>query len=501
MKKHLLRALVVLLVLLAGGLVALQVWLSSQISRDRLVAEMEKGWNCRAELAASKVGIFRAPARVELAGLRLAPRDTEAGKRLPDRAPLDPSLALLTAGRIELAVSLTDFLWRRASIRRLHIDGFTLRDERGDDEDTLLDILFSHPDDWAWEEDAPAGPPPARKPAAKPGAACEDEPCAGEAAPAPPAAPQAASSAGDIEKPKLRRKKRTKPRDHKPFKASDLKIALGAEEASVEHARIDLIDRPRRTHTVFDNVRLVLRNLDVAPDDLRNHNRCDLELAAEIKIDDQGAGRPLVNCALGGSGYIRPFDAETGLWNTDLTVALTVRRGSLLGGTLIQEQMREKDAAKLREYGIDLGTVALGGILGQDATTKVHYGNGKLIVKQDTRLVFPQYEIAVMDGSWFHGKADLHIVRGELVVGAELSATILAQAQKLLAEKYGETLAVLAIKAVQAVLMDDDKRMIIKFKSKGKVSKPEVTWDNPLNDLKDLLKSAGTSVLESLLGK
>ena len=104
-------------------------------------------------------------------------------------------------------------------------------------------------------------------------------------------------------------------------------------------------------------------------------------------------------------------------------------------------------------------------------------------------------------GAGSTARSDAHIARGELVLGAEVSAKILEQAEKKLAAKYGETIAGLAAKAVTSVLQDEQKRMVIKFKSKGRLSKPEITWDNPLNDLKDLLKDAGASLLNGILGK
>ncbi|HEY2574162.1 MAG TPA: hypothetical protein VGH65_08835, partial [Verrucomicrobiaceae bacterium] len=290
-------------------------------------------------------------------------------------------------------------------------------------------------------------------------------------------------------------------KEHKPFKASDLKLALEANEVSVENAHIDLLDRRQMTHLLFDRVKIALKALDVTPDDLAHHNTCNLELGGSIRLEKTDVSQVLVNCSLEGTGIIKPFDPESGEWFPDYAVELTIAKGSLLGGTLIKDQMRGKDAEKLAEYGIDLGDLALGGVLGQDASTEVHLAKGKLIVKKDTRLNFPQYEIALSGGSWFNSGADSHIARGELVVSQEVSASILEQAQKKLAEKYGDTIASLACQAVVTVLEDDQKRMVIKFKSRGSLSKPEISWDNPLNDLKDLMKDAGASLLNGILNK
>lgn len=500
MKKKLLRLLAVVVLLVAGSLVGLRTWVTRWVNRPTLVAEMEAGWNCRAELGSTALSFFASPARVVLTGLQLAPRDEEEVARpLEQRSAFDPSTALLSARRIELAVSLGDLLRRKAVIRRLRIEDFNLRDEVDEAGDGLLDALFAHPDDYEYEEPKTSGildhRPGGREHWQLPGAG-------GLLAPAKEASPAGADDGESDSKPKLKKKKRVrKKKEHKPFKAADLRLGLEAEEASVENAHIDLVDHRQQTRLLFDRVRLALKDLDVTPDDLAHHNVCRIELGGDIRLEKVDTAQVLLNCSLNGNGTIKPFDVESGEWYPDFSLVLTVRKGSLLGGTLMKEQMRAKDADKLKEYGIDLGDVALGGVLGQDASTDVHLVKGKLIVKKDTRLVFPQYEIALSGGSWFHGRSDAHNVRGELVVGAELSAKMLDQAEKKLAVKYGETIASLAAKAVTTVLEDNEKRMIIKFKSKGSLSKPEITWDNPLNDLKDLLKDTGASLLNGILGK
>ncbi|MCE9519338.1 MAG: hypothetical protein K8R87_07285 [Verrucomicrobia bacterium] len=505
MKKKLLRILMIVLVLFAGTMVGLRTWVTGWVNRPKLIAEMEAGWNCRAELKSTSLSFFSSPAKVVLGGLYLAPRDEEVARPLKERSAFDPATALLSAGRIELTVSLSDLLRRKASISRLRIDDFNLRDEIDEEGDGLLDYLFEKPD----AENAPETTAyllrnleqciqPWQTPASTRILAPAQALSEGESKEIKPGDTKIG---GPEPKPKLKKKRSKKKKEHKPFKASDLRLALAAEEASVENGRVELLDLGQQTRILFEHVRLAFKDVDVAPDDLAHHNVCSLELSADIKLEKTDVAQTLVNCSLTGTGTIKPFDVESGEWNPDISLEPTVRKGSLLGGTLMKDQMRSKDAQKLKEYGIDLGDVALGGVLCEDVSTEVHLAKGKLIVKKDTRLVFPDYEIALEGGSWFHGRSDSHIARGELVVGTELSAKILAQAQKSLAVKYGETLAGLAAQAAMTVLQDDKKRLVIKFKSKGKLSKPEITWDNPLNDVKDILKNSGADLLNGLLGK
>src|SRR5580765_741471 len=139
MKGKLLRALAVLLLLSVVALVGLRIWVTRWVNRPALIAEMEAGWNCRAEIDSTSLSLFSSPARVIIKGLQLAPRDEEVARPLDQRTAFNTSETLLSAGRVELAVTLGDLLWRKAAIRKLRIEDFNLRDDNPEDGDSLLD--------------------------------------------------------------------------------------------------------------------------------------------------------------------------------------------------------------------------------------------------------------------------------------------------------------------------------------------------------------------------
>lgn len=543
MKKKALRILAALLVAGAGGLFGLQFWLRNQVERGRLIAQMEKGWNCRADVASTSLNLLRSPALVEIRGLRLLPRDDEVAKPLNARAAIDPARALLSADKIDLAVSLGDLIHRRAVIQRLHVQDFHLRDEgdvvtgvKGEEpHEGLLDILFSRPDEFeeVEEESTPARPKnSASAPAGRnlPRMALFD---AGMLAPAsvavsapdadpPKASPEPAGGQGDKPMVAKKRKRVKRKREHKPFKASDLIMALSAEEVSVGNAHIELLERRtvldkdggigerRERRTVFDHVSVALTDLDVAPEDLAKHNRCSLQLAGSIELDQRvttGEAPPvsqkLARFDVTGSGFIRPFHAESGEWDPDFTIQARVGKGAILGGVPLKDALRGKDLKKLGEWGIDFGDVSLGGILGEDATADVHYfRGGKLIVKGDTRLVFPDYEITLRDGSWFNTHEDLHRATCALLIGSDLSKRLLAQVKAHIAKKYGgDVVGSVAEAFVKAALMDGQGRLEYKFISKGRLSRPSQEWDNPTSDVAEFLKQNGAAILEGIFKK
>jgi len=512
MKKTVLIALASLVVLLVGGGIAGQAWLKGRFTKESIVAQMEAAWNCRAFLESTTVSLGSSPAMVELHGLKLAPRDEEAGKPLSQRSSFPDQAALLSADKVSLAITLGDLIVGKANVKRLHISSLNLRSEVDEEGDSNLDLMFESPEDAAEAEaetradaQAVAVPPAGIAPVDGTTAPAPTDivvresglqQAIGQGLPFTTTEPSVSGKGGNQVKKK---KKRKKPKT--PLIAKDLYVALQVEEASVDNARIEVVDLGSHGRTTLEKVSFALKGIDVNPSDLASHNHCGFEFSGAIRVDNAQDQSQAASFEVLGNGTLQPFDVQTGIWNPDLDLAVTVKKGGLLGGAPVSSQMKPKDLAKLKDFGLDLSNLAIGGVLQEDASTEIHAVRSKLIVKKDTRLVFPQYEISLLDTSWFNAPEDQHIIRGRLIASSELTANILQQAQQTLTDRLGESLAAIATATVTATLLDEQKRLVIPFKSKGSLSKPEVNLDTALSGATDGLKDAGRSLLEGLLGK
>src|SRR5262249_49581922 len=141
----------------------------------------------------------------------------------------------------------------------------------------------------------------------------------------------------------------------------------------------------------------------------------------------------------------------------------------------------------------------LGGLLSQDASTKIHaLPGGKWIVKQKTTLAFADYEISVDEQSWINAPQDMQSMKATFIIAPQLSALIVEDAKKMFAEDpdaqhSGEKPNVLESVAsaaapwltdiVAAGLMDDQKRLVVPYRSKGKLSDPKIDFGGLWNDL------------------
>lgn len=485
MKKKVLIILSVLFVALVAAAFSGHAWLVGRFKKEALVAEMEAAWNCRAHIESSTVSLFSNPAKVEITGIKLAPSDGESGKPLSARSAFPSDAALVTAETATLTVTLQDLISKRFNIKELHLDTVNVGTVITEDGISSLDVMFKSPKDLA-EISTQAAPPL--------------EMHSGSTGNPAPSAPQ--EDAPKSPKPKDAAKSKAKEEVLKePFKAQDLSLALVVDKASISNGHIQVKDLGKQTQTVIENLNISLKEIDVDPVNLAKHNLCKLSFEGSIHVEEYAVGKTIAKFSTLGDGVLEPFDPTTGIWKPDLDLNVTVKKGGLMGGEPLEEQLGKKDREKIKEYGIDLDGLAIGGVLQEDLVTRIHAVGSKLIIKQDTVLLFPEYAITLLDTSWVNAPENNHILRGKLTVSTERTQRILSGAEKKLGERYGDSVASLAQATVNATLLDEQKRLNLPFKSRGELSKPKVSLDTAMDSIKDNLKDAGRSLLKGLLGQ
>jgi hypothetical protein len=454
---------VLLVVLIVVGIIG-HSWLKGKFEKEALVAQIEENCNCRAQIDRTSTSFLSFPAKVEIYGLKLAPRDADAAAKKPlgQRALLDEKAVLISIERVMLTVN--SLMLKSLDVQQLHLFKLEVRTEVRD-EGTSLQAILEKPKKSESEKQVTAS---------------------------------AETDKNDTNTPPSQSKE--KARNISSYLSIKPK-ALKADDAAMSNSTVQILNPKNGTRITLDITRFSLLGIDVIMDDLANHNQCGLEYEGTIRVEKLDGSPQTANFSIVGKGKLTPFDPATGEWDPDLVLEPTLKKGSLLGGLPLSQQLSEKDLKGMKDNGIDLGDIALGGVLGEDVSTVVHEVRGKLIVKKDTRLVFPQYEITLNDGTWFNAGEDAHIVRGSLIVGPELSTRILEQAKATANKKLGDGLGDLAVQALKATLMNSQGQLVLPLKSKGRMSKPEVSLDSKLNDAKDVLKDAGKSLLNGFLKK
>lgn len=552
MKKKALIFLVILVLLLGALGVGGHFWVTARLKKEALIAQMEEAWDCRAQLEASEVSLWSSPATVKLVGLKLIPRDDDAELPLEKRTPVKDEDVLVSAKEVVLSVELMDLVRGKLKIDRLHLAGVQVRTVIDEFGDSSLDDLFDdpyevdeyeeveieievpedHPDaqpvpaPTAAPTPAPAAAPPAPQPApVTPPVPPTPQPTPDPTAtPVPPVAPPAPATPSGVQPPadtptnaaarkakpsktpgkktiKIKKKKKKKKRTRKPWYASELKVDLAIKEVSISEGSFEQTDLEKSTHIVFDDLNVAFRDINVVAADLATHNSCTIDISTVLRVSKLDENLKVADFAIEGHGTAQPFEATTGLWSPDVNLEVLIKKGGLLGGTSIGQQMGKKDRQKVQDYGINLDDIAIGGVLQEDAAGRIHIVRGnKIILNQDLRLAFPQYEITMMDDSWVNAVEDAINARARLVVSQELSARMVGDAKKVLAKKFGaEELVNQAVDLLVTTLMDDQKRLALSFRAKGSMAKPQVSLETVFTDMKDKLKDAGISILKGLL--
>ena len=320
----------------------------------------------------------------------------------------------------------------------------------------------------------------------------------------PPSLPPSAkaSDGSKVLVKKSKKKKRTKKkRERKPMNASELRMNLAIKEVSISDGSFENIDLEKSTHILFDGLNVALNDIDIVPTDLANHNSCDFDLKSRIKVTKIDKQQTVADFVVSANGTAKPFDPGTSLWSPDLKLDVLLAKGGLLGGESLSKQLSKKDLKKISGYGISLDDIALGGVLKEDATARIHIIRGnKIMLEDDTRLAFPQYEITMLEKSWFNAPEDLHIARAKFVVSPELTQRIIDDAKKVVAKTVSES-ALLGgvVELLGSAIMDEQKRLTLSFRTKGPMSKPEVGLETAFSDIKDKLKDQGMGLLKGLL--
>jgi hypothetical protein len=462
MKKKALYVLSGLVVIVLGGVFGGQAWLKGRLQKDSLVEQMEAAWNCRAHVDETSVSFFSRPATVKITGLKLAPRDAEVDKLLAERAPLAPGTALVSANEVILSVQLTDLMSGTLNVEKLHVDGLDVRntvDAQG--VNSLWDGIFKSSD---------AIEATTKEPVAVAGAGGGAVPGEVKDAPGDPA----------TGKPK----KQPKPPKKAKLASEMLAVNLAVKSAAILNCNFEHIDLQAGSRSAAQNLKFEVSDIDVAPGDLANHNHAQFSFSAIVRHEKTVEKVTIADFVIDATGSVEPFNPKTGELRPDTDMSILVRKGGLLGGIPFEKQLDKKSLEQLKKKGINLGDIALGGVLAQDASAKVHtLPGGKMIFKQKTTLAFPQYEISMDEQSWLAVPQDLHNVKARLVVSPELSARIVDDRKKVLIEQNKKEQGLDALKSAAELyatdllasgLMDEQKRLVFPYQSKGSISKPKV---------------------------
>lgn len=493
--KKVLVAGVALAALVAASGGGLRWWLEGKLSKEAIVAQMESSWNCRAQIDSVTLVLAATPARLEITGCKIAPRDAEVAKPFAQRTPLAEGKDDLSIARAVLEVKLQDLVSRKLNIQQLLLSDIFVSEDVTKEGESSLAVLFSKPTPDAQKaavvvsETKPAVPPSSEVATLPPS---DKTPASVPAAETTPASPAPVKPEAE--------KKEKKEHEPKVFEASQLGFSIQVNRASLERVAFKRVDHKTTSKTDVTDLNFSITDIDVNPADLATHNSFKVALNGKLKqrgrIGPKEARREvtMAEILLDGDGTINPFDVETGEWKPVSTLRLTLKKDSVLGGFMKLGEAAGKELKKFEDFGIDLSDLPMGGPLLEDANIRVSFQQDRITLLENALFAMAEFEASLEKEGWINATEDDHKMQLRATLGAGLQERISAGAE-LNAKKIG--LGDDSAKTLIKSLSDEKGRLYFDILSTGRFSKP-----NPKLDTKRLMnrliESIGGGLLDGL---
>jgi hypothetical protein len=283
------------------------------------------------------------------------------------------------------------------------------------------------------------------------------------------------------------------------FKAEQLGFTLRVREARVSNGQLFIHNRVNKTKTRLEGLQFALTDIDVDPNQLKEHNSVKMSLAMRLTLEGRGkvAGEmkdvTFAKVEVSGDGALQPFEEITGVWSPVSDWELKLAKGSVLAGYMTMGEASADAAKKMKEYGLDLSDMTMGGELLEAAVLKMAFSDNRLLVREDARFQMPEYEVRMAKGSWLNSAKDAQDLVIRLVCGEELQKRLREGMLKSgLPEKMADSV-------IKAFLDEASGRLSFDMRASGRVTRPDLkpAWDKALERaiqggaLEGLLKSLG----------
>lgn len=424
-------------------------WVKGQFSREAVERQLQAVCGGRVSLGASELEVLGSPTRWRLQDLKVFATVGRDGKA---ELPTEPVVSLREA---VLEISLGSLMSGTLDVQRLSLDGLVVEEYVSPEGVSDLMLVMAKPKGV-------------------------DE------------------STTEVVKVEVKEEKVEKARAAE-FKAEQLGFTLRVREARVSNGQLFIHNRVNKTKTRLEGLQFALTDIDLDPTDLAGHNA--VKMALEMKLTLEGRGKvggemqdvTFAKLDVSGSGKMQPFDEKTGVWSPVSDWELKLAKGSVLAGYMTMGQASADAAKKMKDFGLDLSDLPMGGELLEAAVLKMAFSENRLLVREDARFQMPEYEVRMAKGSWLNSAEDAQDLVIRLVCGEELQRRLRDGMLKSgLPEKMADSV-------LKAFLDETSGRLSFDVRAGGKMTRPDVkpAWDKALERaiqggaIEGLLKSLG----------
>ncbi len=436
------KALLALLILLPVLLLGVAQWLaSSQLSPESLVQRIESSLNCRAEVTSATASLFSFPAKLEIQGLKLAPRDADAdaAKPLHDRTPLKIGDAGVAIEAASLEINLWSLLTGDLSVRDIVVQRLNFASSTNAAGVNSTRVMLEKPATVAGQPN-----PRVQKPAV--------------------AAPKSS--------PDSNVQKATTP----PLTVADFPFVSSARSIRIEGIRVDARSEKRKELLRWDAGSFTVEDLAIHPTDLASGNHAKLQLGGRLQIIGK---RKVYHADLGLAvlGDFAPFDPASGELAA-IPFQVSIAKDSVLNEVPALQKISSK-MKRWEKYGLKFADLPDSVKVLEDSRVSFSYHLGKLDVLSPLQVKMDHYTLELSKGGWLNVGDNQCSLEIRITGSPSVSEKTLLDFSTSLKGRAGEAMGATLYEKIASLfkkqnLILPDGRLSIPMGLTGDLGKPEV---------------------------
>jgi hypothetical protein len=417
--------------------------LNKIITEEFIVSQLEKSMNLRAEVKKINISIFSAISGITVEGLKLSKRDNNADNAIPliERKPLES--VLISIDNFDFQLNFLAILKGEIQLKKLILKNPIINMVMYETGGNNLSSLFLPP----------------KTVEGKPNDKVETK-----------------------EEVVIQQ---SSDEDNRPFSVKDLPLSANLKEIGILSGNINLEVQKTRQKLNIDSLNLVINSIDIAPEDLKNHNSIRADFNFVLKILSIESKDEKAKLIFKSNALVSPFIVETGFINPIINYKLSIIKDSYLEGMVILESVTNS-IPLLKNAGIEPKGLTEKAVLQNNVESEVQYSNGKIKFLQDSLFITKNYDLELKKDSSVTISTNQH----EFYSAIKLS--------KLESDKSLENLKKIKIdKPESAEIIDSilskilkDERLYLPFKSSGNLDNPNIVMNLEIPSLLDSIKDA-----------
>ncbi|MGJ8657817.1 MAG: DUF748 domain-containing protein [Akkermansiaceae bacterium] len=356
MKKWLLRIFLLLIVITIAGF----FFAKSYLTRDYIVAAIEKSINSRVQVKDIDVNLYGLRGTVDLNEVIITQRDESADQKTPhdDREPIEKGDIFMKSASFN--ISIWEILSKKILVEKINFDGVTLNLTLYEEGDTSIEKLFAKPN-------------------------------------------------------------HDKSDKQKKFNAKENEQFITTiNEITLTNVDLNLIVDKTQLAVEGRGVNLHLLDIDVNPKQLDTVNDAKITLQGTFDIHPLGKSEDYGKIVVNGESDITLFNTENGDLEPDMVLALTIGSDSYLtnkvpviskisqAGDLLKKFLKVPEKLRFKN----------------DQSVRVSYKLGISTLLDPLSIKIEDWKLQVLADSWIGSGNDMHFLGVKLYVGEAISSKL-----------------------------------------------------------------------------